>query len=303
MTTPYCWDTIDYMDKPYSIDRPKAALPLIFDSPHSGHNYPSDFKYACTFTELERAEDKYVDDLFSAVPDYQGILLCALFPRSYIDVNRTATDIDPELLHEPWPHSEIAPSPRSDAGIGLIRRLVRPGVPVYDRVLSAKEVLNRIQKYYTPYHEALEKLINQAHYNFGEVWHVNCHSMPSGSAKPKRPIGIVGKSAKEADIVLGDRDGTSCDYEFTFAMRDYLRGLGYMVTVNDPFKGVELVDRYSNPARGFHSIQIEINKSLYMNETTGKKNKNYGALKSDMEKLASWCADFVQYNLQSMAAD
>lgn len=303
MTTPYWWDTIDNMDKPYSIARSKAPLPLIFDSPHSGHTYPSDFKYSCSFDELEKAEDKHVDDLFTSVPDYGGVLLCATFPRSYIDVNRAATDIDPELLHEPWPHSEIAPSARSDAGIGLIRRLVRPGVPVYDRVLSAKEVLRRIEKYYEPYHQVLEKLINEAHYNYGQVWHVNCHSMPSGSAKPKRPIGIAGRGAKEADIVLGDRDGTSCDYEFTFALRDFLQKLGYVVTVNDPFKGVELVDRYSNPARGFHSIQIEINKSLYMNEDTGKKNKNYAALKADMEKLVKFCADFTQSNLTSMAAD
>ncbi len=291
------------MTKPLSIARPKQALPLVFDSPHSGNNYPADFKYSCDFTDLEQAEDKYVDDLFSSVPDHGASLLCATFPRSYIDVNRAATDIDPELLHEPWPHSEIAPSPRSDAGIGLIRRLVRPGIPVYNRVLSAKEVLNRIEKYYEPYHTALEKLINDAHYNFGQVWHVNCHSMPSGSARPKQAIGLAGRQPKESDIVLGDRDGTSCDYEFTFAMRDFLRKLGYTVTVNDPFKGVELVDRYSNPARGFHSIQIEINKSLYMNETTGRKNKNYAELKGDMDKLAVWCADFVQSNLTSMAAD
>ncbi len=291
------------MDKPYSIARPKTLLPLIFDSPHSGLDYPADFKYACSFTELEKAEDKFVDDLFSSATDHGAVLLCALFPRSYIDVNRAATDIDPELLHEPWPHSEIAPSARSDAGIGLIRRLVRPGVPVYNRVLSAKEVLNRIHKYYDPYHDALEKLINEAHYNFGQVWHVNCHSMPSGSAKPKNAISLAGRQVKESDIVLGDRDGTSCDYEFTFAMRDFLRKLGYTVTVNDPFKGVELVDRYSNPSRGFNSIQIEINKSLYMNETTNKKTKNYNALKTDMEKLMSWCADFVQSNLTSMAAD
>jgi N-formylglutamate deformylase len=291
------------MSKPYTLLKSASPLPLVFDSPHSGQDYPTDFKYACSFDELEKAEDKFVDDLFSSVTDYGGALLCALFPRSYIDVNRAATDIDPELLHEPWPHSEIAPSARSDAGIGLIRRLVKPGMPVYDRVLSAREVLRRIQTCYNPYHEALEKLISEAHYNFGQVWHVNCHSMPSGSARPRRALTVGGRGQAESDIVLGDRDGTSCDFEFTRAMCDFLKSLGYLVTVNDPFKGVELVRRHSNPARGFHSIQIEINKSLYMDEDTGRKNKNYGAVKKDIEKLAGFCADFVQSHLIDLAAD
>lgn len=292
------------MTKPFSIYWPENPLPLVFDSPHSGTNYPNDFKYACDFAELEKAEDKYVDDLFSQAPAYGGTFLCAHFPRSYIDVNRAATDIDPELMHEPWPHSEIAPSARSDAGIGLIRRLVRPGVPVYDRVLTAREVLHRIKTYYIPYHDALEKLIGEAHYNFGQVWHINCHSMPSSSAKPRRPTTMTGGGrARESDIVLGDRDNTSCDREFTHAMRDVLRRMGYTVTVNDPFKGVELVRRYSNPARGFHSIQVEINKSLFMDEDKNIKSKNYAALKTDVEKLMGFCAEYVQANLVDLAAD
>lgn len=291
------------MKQIYTLETPKNPLPLIFDSPHSGCDYPADFNYACSFEELERAEDKFVDDLFASVPDHGGALLCALFPRSYIDVNRAATDIDPELLQEHWPHSDMAPSARSDAGIGLIRRLVRPGVPVYNHVLSAKEVLKRIRNYYEPYHEALEKLMDEAHYNFGQVWHINCHSMPSGSARPKNPMRLAGTMARESDIVLGDRDGTSCDLEFTHAMQDFLKGLGYIVSINDPFKGVELVDRYSNPARGFHSIQIEINKALYMHEDTCTKSNNYEVLKADIEKLVKFCADYVDASLIDLAAD
>jgi N-formylglutamate deformylase len=291
------------MIRPLLIHKPKSPLPLVFDSPHSGRNYPADFLYACAFDELEKAEDKFVDDLFDCVPAHGGSLLCALFPRSYIDVNRAATDIDPELLHEPWPHSEIAPSARSDAGIGLIRRLVKPGLPVYDRVLPADEVLHRITTYYTPYHKTLEQLIADAHYNFGQVWHINCHSMPSSSARPRRPMRIAGGRVREMDIVLGDRDGTSCDIDFTFSVRDFLRTLGYSVSINDPFKGVELIDRYSNPDRGFHSLQIEINKSLYMNEDTGEKTTNYDTVKTNMEKLVAFCAHYVQSGLTALAAD
>ena len=285
---------------PFSLIKPKNPLPLVFDSPHSGQVYPEDCHYACTFDDLEKCEDKFVDELFSNAPNLGAAILCANFPRSFIDVNRKATDIDPELMREDWPHSEIAPSARSDAGIGLIRRLVKPGVPVYDGALTAQEVWSRIQKYYDPYHEALSNIIYDAHYNFGQVWHVNCHSMPSSSARPRR---VIGQAGRASDIVLGDRDGTTCHLGFTHALRDFMKDLGYVVTINDPFKGVELISRYSNPGRGFNSIQIEINKSLYMDERNNQKNENYAALKADIEKLMTFCADFVQAELVDLAAD
>lgn len=291
------------MSHPYTIHAPASPLPLIFDSPHSGTRYPDDFNYVCAFTDLQRAEDKFVDELFACAPDYGAALLIANFPRSYIDVNRSIDDIDPVILAESWPHGPINPSSRSDAGIGLIRRLVRPGMPLYDQPLSVDDIAQRIENYYKPYHAALEKLMNEAHYNFGQVWHINCHSMPSASARPKQPVGMSGRGGRATDFVLGDRDGTSCDLEFTHALRDFLRGLGYTVTINDPFKGVELVDRYSAPARGLHSLQIEINKALYMNEDTSEKTTDFENLCLDIESLIAFCADYVQSNLVDLAAD
>lgn len=289
-----------------NISKPKeAALPLIFDSPHSGHTYPSDFNHACDFKTLEAAEDKYVDDLFANAPNHGGTLLCALFPRSYIDTNRAENDIDLQLVEGKWPEGEItpAPSPRSNAGIGLIRRLVRPGIPVYNRTLSPDEIIKRIEKYYRPYHSALKDLIDDAHYNFGQVYHINCHSMPNASAYPKRGIGLVGNKAKPSDFVLGDRNGTSCSTLFTRGLRDFIKELGYTVTINDPFKGVELVEEYSDPSSGRHSLQLEINKSLYMDEKTGKKLKKYEHFKQDVEKIISFCASYCESQLTDLAAD
>ncbi|MCB9981299.1 MAG: N-formylglutamate amidohydrolase [Rhodospirillales bacterium] len=288
----------------FSIEKPQNPLPLVFDSPHSGDRYPNDFDFACDRLTLESAEDKYVEDLFAAAPHHGITFLHAHFPRSYIDVNRAAEDIDTELLSEEWSGPfEIAPSSRSHAGIGLIRRLVRPGVPVYNRSLSTEEILHRLNTCYHPYHDALEALINETHYNFGQVWHINCHSMPSTSAYPRHGIGLVGNRAKPVDFVLGDRDGTACDPDFTRALRDFLKGLGYTVSINDPFKGVELVEKYSSPAAGFHSLQLEINKSLYMDEDTLEKTSNYNALKNDLEKMIQFCASYVESRLTTLAAD
>ncbi len=278
-------------------------LPLIFDSPHSGTLYPKDFHYDCAFDLLEKAEDKYVDDLFSTVPDHGGCLLNALFPRTYIDVNRAANDIDPALFDGEWTdaHHPIHPTNRSDAGIGLIRRLITTNTHVQTQKLSQKEIKSRIETYYTPYHDTLQKIIDGAHQKFGQVWHINCHSMPSAG---KRLSATGGSNPFAApDFVLGDRDGTSCDLAFTHALRDFLTSKGYKVAINTPYKGVELVERYSCPSRGIHSIQIEICKSLYMNEETCEKSKNYETFKSDITALISFCADYAQTNLVPMAAD
>lgn len=294
------------MHKSFNILTADSPLPLIYDSPHSGRVYPEDFNYICDFEELEHAEDRYVDELFSCVTNHGGTLLTAEFPRSYIDVNRAADDIDVDLFKGNWPdqlYGPIEPTSRSDAGIGLIRRLVKPGTPVYDRYLTPEEIHARIQNYYKPYHTKLEELIETAHYNFGEVWHINCHSMPHSSARPRMPIGIKGMQARHADFVIGDRDGSTSDLDFTHALRDFLRQNGYHVTINDPFKGVELVQRYSNPRRGRHSIQLEINKALYMNEQTGEKSENYAALQADVEKLVIFIQDYASANLVPKAAD
>lgn len=292
----------------FSIDKPNnpqgIALPVVFDSPHSGTNYPEDFGYACDFETLTSAEDQYVEELFANAPAYGITFLHAHFPRSYIDPNRAFDDIDRELLNEDWSGPfEINPSPRSHAGIGLIRRLVKPGIPVYDRALTSEEIVQRIEKYYRPYHGALENLMKEAHYNFGQVWHINCHSMPSASAYPKRSIGLIGNRPKPVDFVLGDRDGTSCDRELTSSLRTFIRSLGYSVATNDPFKGVELVDKYSAPSKGYHSLQLEINKSLYMSEKTSEKLGHFDEFKTHIDQICAFCADFVESRLVDLAAD
>jgi len=285
------------LDKIYHLIRPQYALPLVFDSPHSGAIYPQDFDYACEFSALEKAEDKFVDELFAAAPDEGASLLCAEFPRSYIDVNRCERDIDVDLLEDIWPE-ELNPTARSHAGIGLIRRLVKPGVPLYGRHLKSSEIRARIETYYRPYHAALGKLIEDAHYSFGQVWHINCHSMPTheGNAFRASPL-------RTADFVLGDRDGTTCDIAFTHAVRDFLKSMGYKVSINDPYKGVELVRRYSNPATGRHSLQIEVARALYMDESTYTKSSNFSKMQGDITKLIRFCADYVQAQSLPMAAD
>jgi N-formylglutamate amidohydrolase len=304
-----------YDDKPeviaavYQTYRPHNRLPLIFDSPHSGRDYPSDFHYHCSFPALENAEDNYVDELFNGVTDFGATFLKADFPRTYIDVNRAASDIDPHLLCPAWLennphwHTRIRPTRRSHGGFGLIRRLIQPGIPLYNDFLQIDSITKRIDSYYTPYHAKLAALIDQAHYDFGQVWHINCHSMPASAAHTSPLRGLGRYRAPLADFVLGDRDGTSCDIEFMRGLRHFLQGLGYKVAVNKPYRGAELIQKYSAPAAGRHSIQIEINKRLYWDEEKRCKTRNFAALKLDLEKMTQFCATYISQNFHQRAAD
>jgi N-formylglutamate amidohydrolase len=262
------------------------ALPLVFDSPHSGRDYPEDFGHAVPVDLLRRAEDAFVDELIESAPSYGATLLQALFPRSYIDPNRHEHEVDPAMLGEPWPHP-ILSSEKSEMGLGLVRRLIKGNVDIYDRHLSADEIRARIEGFHRPYVAELERLLDGAHETHGIAWHINCHSMRSAGRKR-------GQRIPRADIVLGDRDGTSCGPAFTAFVAEVARGLGYRVAINDPFKGAELVARFGRPVEGRHSLQIEINRALYMDEDRIEKRADFAAFKQDMDRLIGAIAEYVR---------
>ncbi len=298
--------TVQKKDGVFECFRPEDALPVIFDSPHSGTQIPDNFKHDCDRDDLRSTEDSYVCDLFSSAPNYKAAFLKALFTRSYIDVNRSADDIDPLIFTGTWPAGEfgqIVPTNRSDSGIGLIPRLIKPGRPIYNRHLNPREIKNRIDEYYTPYHTMLEELLENAFYHYGAFWHINCHSMPNNSAYPKHPIALAGKKAIPADIVLSDRNGNSCNKAFAHALRDFWSALGYRVAINDPFKGAELITRYAHPTRGKNSLQIEINRTLYMCEETRERNQNYNVIKDHCTEMTRFCTEYAQNHLRQIAAD
>lgn len=290
----------------FSVIKPESNIsPLVCDSPHSGSLYPADFNFSCDLEVLKQAEDNFVDDLIADAPHFGANLLVAHFPRSYIDTNRAICDIDPDILEEPWPY-DTNPSSRCAAGFGLIRRLVRPGIAVYERKLSVEEVYSRIQNYYKPYHKALEELIQSTHYNFGQCWHINFHSMPYNSAFPKSPIAKSRPSLlkpKAVDFCLGNRDGYTCSREFLQDLRSYISSLGFKVSLNDPFKGVELIKAYSQPQKNIHSLQLEINKSLYMDEKTLSKRDDFQDFKAEINKIIVFCAEYSKNMSQPLAAD
>jgi len=274
----------------FEIRGPRAAvLPLVLDSPHSGNRFPADFDAVVTELELREAEDCYVDELWQGATALGAPLLAALFPRTYLDPNRHAADIDPELIEGAW-QGEIVASGKAKLGKSLVWRTLEDGRPIYGRRLKPAEVRLRIERYHAPYHEALRTLLDDAHRRFGAVWHINCHSMRAVAGKQSDD----GEGRARADVVLGDRDGTTCDPGFTEFVRATLAGMGYDVRVNDPYKGVELVRAYSNPRGARHSLQIELNKRLYMDEATLEKSAGFGELQRNLQSLAEALAAWIR---------
>jgi N-formylglutamate amidohydrolase len=264
-------------------DPAAEPVPMVFDSPHSGNEYPPDFDHAVERHALRAAEDMYVDELFAAAPAHGASLLRALFPRSYIDVNRSPADLDPALLDGEWP-GELRPGGKTRAGKGLIRTRAQ-GAPIYERRLPVHEVQGRLERFYRPYHDALHELIASTRSRFGSVWHINCHSWtPPESGRDGRPVNHV-------DMCLGNREGTTCDAAFTEHVARLLRGMGYEVRVNRPFRGMEVVKRYGRPEDGQHSLQIEINRNLYMHPRGYQRLEGFAELQANLERLiAGVCA-------------
>lgn len=265
------------------------ALPLVLDSPHSGTAYPEDFDFVAPLAQMRQSEDSFIDEIYAAAPECGATLIGALFPRIFVDPNRSARDIDPELLDEPWP-GEAAPGPKCDLGAGLIWRLCPPGEPIYRRRLTVAEVQRRIEGYHRPYQKAVSGALDALHTRFGQVWHINCHSMPSVS----NDMAAEGPGRQRPDMTLGDIDGTTCAPEFTELVRKTLAAFGYEVTINDPYKGAELVRAWSDPAAGRHSLQIEINRALYMDELGLQRNGGFAALQANVTRLIAVIADYVR---------
>ncbi len=244
--------------KVFDLKKPDAAsIPLVVDSPHSGSLLPEDFAFACSLEDIRQSEDSYVDRFTASAPQHGATVLRALTSRAYIDLNRAPSDLSPEVCETdiPW---EIHRSKRVQYGMGLIRHLVRPNEKMYAAPLSLADIEYRIRHYYEPYYAALETELKAAHDSFGRVLHVNLHAMPA--------IGADGTPLE--DIILGDHDGHSCARLYREEVKKIFERHGLKVVVNHPYKGVELTKRFAKPRQGFHSLQIEVNKALYMDEQT-----------------------------------
>ena len=240
-----------------------------------------------------------MQQLWESCPEHGTTLIEATFPRTYIDPNREEDDISPAMLAGEWPQP-LTPSVKTQQGLGLIwEKISQAGksTPMYERKLSVQEVQQRIERYWRPYHAALAQAIRWSVERFGGVWHINLHSMPSDVYQR---LGTPEKTL--ADFVLGDRDGTTCDPAFIQLIGNTLQSLGYSVAYNDPYKGVALIGRIGQPQYHRHSMQIEINRRIYLNEDTREPNAHFAQLQTDLQQVMREVARYVQEAMRHLPA-
>ena len=257
------------------------SAPFVFSSPHSGRIYPPEFLAMSRLDPqtLRKSEDCFVDQLFRSVTTLGAPLLSARFPRAFLDLNREPYELDPELIDEPLPEHANTQSIRVAGGLGTVARIVADGEEIYRSRLGLKSVLNRIDQLYFPFHRELNRLIDETVQRFGYAILVDCHSMPSSTMTPN--------GGQRPDIVIGDRFGASADPRLSSLLHEVLHGYGYDVQMNRPYAGGYITEHYGRPQRGVHAMQIEINRGLYLNETSFIQTAGFAGLEADMCALAA----------------
>jgi len=266
--------------EPFVLTRPPVQLaPVILTSPHSGRYYPADFLAASRLDALaiRRSEDSFVDELFCSGPQLGMPLLAATLPRAYCDLNREAWELDPDMFEDSLPAYVNVASARVTSGLGTIARIVATGEAIYRRKLRFAEAQARITQCWQPYHAMLQALIERTGAAFGTCLVIDCHSMPRSAP--------VGAGSRAVDVVLGDGYGTSCAPNVTAFVESSLIELGFTVRRNDPYAGGYITRHYGQPRNKVHILQIELARSLYMNERAMEKTVNFAAVAEQLRQF------------------
>src|SRR3954464_6347724 len=254
--------------------------PIIFNSPHSGSTYPDEFLSASRIdlTTLRRSEDSFMDELIGHLSERGFPTVRVNFPRSCVDVNREPYELDPRMFTGRLPSFANTRSMRVAGGLGTIPRVVGDGQEIYRERILVDDALVRIETLYKPYHRALRRLINKVHQMFGTGVLVDCTSMPS--------VGVSRDEPRRPDVVIGDRYGTSCTSLLPDRVEETMGALGYSGGPNKAYAGGFITEHYGNPASGLHTIQLELNRAIYMDERRRERSARFAQVVTDFAALA-----------------
>ncbi|WP_300032479.1 N-formylglutamate amidohydrolase [uncultured Roseobacter sp.] len=261
---------------------------VVFASPHSGRDYPwSMMRHSVLDNHVIRSsEDAFVDCLFESATDFGSAFLRAGAPRAFVDLNRSPDELDPALISGVRRQGH---NPRVASGLGVIPRVVANGRAIYNGKITLREAQERLDAYWYPYHAKLQDLLDTAHRRFGQTVLVDCHSMPHEAV-----AGIARSGATRPDVVLGDRFGAAASGDVVDRVEAAFVTAGFTVARNAPFAGAYIAQAYGRPARAQHAVQVEIDRSLYMHESTIKPNENFDAVRTALRGVVAEIAQIGQ---------
>ena len=275
----------------------RRTTSVVFASPHSGRDYPWSFVRRTKLNEhsVRSSEDAFVDQLFDCAPQFGAPFLMAGAPRAYVDLNRSADELDPALI-EGVPRA--GHNPRVSSGLGVVPRVVANGQAIYSGKITLAEAERRIDTYWRPYHETLQAQLDQAHLMFNQAILVDCHSMPHEAMDAVARSGV-----RRPEVVLGDRFGAAADEAIVDRIEAAFVSAGLIVTRNTPFAGAYITQHYGRPMRGRHAVQVEIDRAIYMNEHLIRPNGNFKAFQRLIKDVVSQVADIGRPVRRSLAAE
>lgn len=240
----------------------KIDSPILIACPHSGRHYPQELinESGLSLNNLRESEDAFTDLLCSELPTKGGHLICANYARSYIDLNRSPDVLDNSIIdNAPYTNCTM-----TNSGFGVIPRLVGVGREIYKEKMSLERALSRVKAIHEPYHNKVNSKIEGLKNQFGLAFLFDIHSMPSAA------LGSL-----NADIILGDRFGTSCSSKVIELVEALFKDNGLTVRRNHPFAGGYTTIKYGKPKLGVEALQVEINRALYMNEMTFEQTSGF----------------------------
>lgn len=276
----------------YSLTLPdEQTSQVVYASPHSGRHYPWTFLRNSVLDELtiRSSEDAFMDLLIESGSRYGSPVLTATMPRAYLDLNRSADELDPAVIEDV---RQTSHNPRIASGLGVIPRVVSNGRAIYRGKMRHEEAQQRLSKYWRPYHNRLQSLLDETRRSFGTAVLVDWHSMPHEAVDA-----VAQTNRIRPDVVIGDRFGASAEGEIVERIETVLLDAGLRVARNTPFAGAYITQHYGRPSRRQHALQIEVDRSLYMNEDLVRPNGNFGAFQVIMNRILCEISDIGRTSL------
>ena len=248
---------------------------VVFALPHSGRDYGVSFLNQSILDKISirSSEDAFLDQLIDGIEKYGVPKIIANAPRAFIDLNRSTDELDPALISG---IKNNIRSPRISSGLGVIPRVVSHGKEIYRSKLSLEQAQSRIEYYWKPYHKDLSNLLKRAQSIYGQSLLIDMHSMPHEAVSTQSSF------IKAPEIIVGDRFGMSSDPEFTNLIVSILKRHGFRVAKNTPFAGAFITKHHGKIKDRTHAIQLEIDRSLYMDEERVLPNSGFEKLKSQL---------------------
>lgn len=253
-----------------------SPIPVLVEVPHSGLQVPVEIESEIDATPLAmlRDSDIYVDQLYQRAPEHGATLLVSRVSRYVVDLNRGPDDVDAAAVPK-HPHGRYMPAR------GVVWRARTDGTPLLRAPLSVEQFARRLALFYEPYHRTLREIAAQIRDQHGQVMILAAHSMPSTG---RRPLGRG--EVRRADVVPGTQGRSTADGRIIDLIDAHFREAGLSVVHDDPYRGGWTTSSYGAPRRGQHAVQIELNRSLYVDEHTSEiKKHEFAQLQTLLDQL------------------